>query len=57
MTKAYDHMGFHMQWVKLTVECVSTVGFKILFDGHELGPIIPQRDFEQGVPLFIYHLC
>ena len=47
-------MGFHERWVNLIMECISTVQFKILHEGKELSPIIPQRGLRQGDPLSTY---
>ena len=52
-------MGFHEKWVNLIMECISTVQVKILHEGKELDPIIPQRGLRQGDPLspYLFIIC
>ena len=65
MAKAYDHvewaflesvllrMGLDIKWVQLIMTFISSVRYRILHNGRELGPILPQRGL-QGDPLSPY---
>lgn len=52
-------LGFVEQWIRLIVECVTTIEFKIQFEGELLGPIVPRRGLRQGDPLSscLFILC
>lgn len=66
LSKAYDRiewsilkaillkMGFCERWVKLVMECVSSVEYYVQVEGEEVGPIYPQRGLRQGDPLSPY---
>ena len=47
-------MGFDEGWVDLIMLCDSTVSYKVLRNGAEVGPIIPSRGLRQGDPLSLY---
>ena len=66
MSKAYDRvewvflekillkLGFHISWVSLIIECISTVSYSILVNGEPQGMISPTRGIRQGDPLSPY---
>ncbi|XP_060972577.1 uncharacterized protein LOC115717978 [Cannabis sativa] len=66
MSKAYDRLewsflravlqriAFSDTWIKLLMTCVSTVFYKFVRGGREIGPLIPSRDIRQGDPLLPY---
>lgn len=52
-------MGFASDLVELNIECISTVSYKIVDGGKEIGPIMPSRGFRQGdqVSPYLIILC
>ncbi|KAH9704682.1 reverse transcriptase domain-containing protein [Citrus sinensis] len=66
MSKAYDRiewpflksimlkLGFAADFVNLIILCVTTVTYKIVREGMEIGPIVPNRGLRQGDPLSLY---
>ena len=52
-------MGFDPRWINLMVECISSVPYRVLFNGQPRGLIILQRGLRQGDLLspYLFIMC
>lgn len=47
-------LGFHTEWVRRIMDCLTSVSFSVLWNGNPLGHFLPSRGIRQGCPLSPY---
>ena len=49
-----EKLGFHEQWIRIVMTCVSSVTYAIRLNSQPCGMIIPTRGLRRGDPLSLY---
>jgi hypothetical protein len=48
--------GFDPHWINLTMECITSASFSIMFNGRPKGYFYPSRGIRQGDPFVLIFL-
>ena len=59
LEKIMQKMGFNDKWVKLIMQCITSITYSVRINGKPQGHIIPSRGLKQGGPIssFLFISC